>query len=103
MRSVINDITRQYDDLKSKYDRTERDFQMKIHELEEKYFEKERESTTNINILRSNEHELEDLRNDNRRLRVQIEDLQNNHSEVVSDLHSKFEHTKQSHIVINKF
>lgn len=97
MRGALADISRQYEDLKVKYERTERELIGRIRELEMKFNEKERESITNLNILQSNEREMEELKAQNRRLHEELDGV---HGEYSERMH-KAEKAKKSHLVKN--
>lgn len=71
----MEDLNYQNGNLKMKFEGIERELFMKINELEQKYNEKERESISNLAIIRNNEQELIDLRNENRFLKGEIDDV----------------------------
>lgn len=95
IRNTLTEINRLYEDLKAKYERMEREFLIKIRELEQKYNDKEKESINNINILRNNEQELNDLRNENRSFRAELDEIHNDHNDKLQ----RMEKAKKSNMV----
>ena len=77
VKNALMEINRQFEDLKGKYN------------------DKERENFNNIGILRRNEQELNDLRNENARLRGEIDAVHNDHKDKVHQI----EKAKKSHMV----
>lgn len=81
MKNALMEINRQFEDLKGKYN------------------DKERENFNNIGILRRNEQEFNDLRNENARLREDIDVL---HNDQKDKLH-QIEKAKKSHMVFIEY